>query len=61
MLQNILQHLGGIQGYGLISLCLFFAVFTGIVIWALQLKRSHLDAMAQLPLESDAENFTESE
>jgi len=54
VIQNTLTHLGGIGGYGVVSLCLFFAVFLGVVTWMLRLKRDYLDAMRTLPLEGDA-------
>jgi len=53
MIQNVLQHIGGVANYGIISLCLFFAVFTGTLIWALCLKKTDLDAVAALPLEDE--------
>jgi hypothetical protein len=57
MIKNVLQTLGGIQGYGILSLCLFFSVFTAALVWALTLRRSHLEAMAKLPLEdNDSQN-----
>ncbi len=53
MIQNVLRNFIGIDAYGVISLCLFVTVFTGIVIWALLRKRSYLDAMARTPLDPD--------
>ena len=53
MIQNVLTHIGGIGGYGVLSLCLFFAVFLGVVVWALRLKRTYLDVMRALPLEDE--------
>jgi cbb3-type cytochrome oxidase subunit 3 len=55
MIQNTLRHLSGIQGYGVLSLLLFFGFFTAIVAWALRQKRSHLERMAHLPLEPETE------
>jgi hypothetical protein len=54
MIQNVLTHIGGIGGYGVVSLCLFIALFLGVVIWMLRLKQSYLDSMRTLPLEDDA-------
>ena len=34
MIKNILSDIGGIGIYGVISMCLFFAVFTGVLLWA---------------------------
>jgi hypothetical protein len=56
VIQNVLRHLGGIENYGIISLCLFCTVFSAVLIWALLQKRPHLNRMAKLPLESDAEH-----
>jgi hypothetical protein len=55
MFHNILRHLGGIEHYGIISLCLFCAVFTGILVWTFLQRKSHLDRMAQAPLEAEPE------
>ena len=54
MIQSVLTHIGGISGYGVGSLCLFLALFLGIVIWMLRLKRAYLDSMRTLPLEEEA-------
>ena len=53
MIHNILRHLGGIEHYGIISLCLFCAVFIGVLVWAFLQRKSHLDRMAQAPLEAE--------
>ena len=51
MIQNVLQHLGGIENYGVLSMLLFIVAFLGIVVWACRLKQPFLDSMASLPLE----------
>jgi len=56
MIQNVLRHLGGIENYGIISICLFFACFLGILVWAFCLKRPFLNAMAAKPLEPDPDD-----
>jgi len=53
MIRNVLTHIGGIENYGILSLCIFVAVFTGMLVWACCLKRARLDAAARLPLETD--------
>ena len=53
MIQNVLRHLGGIENYGIISVCLFFACFLGILVWAFRLKKPFLNSMAAKPLEAD--------
>jgi hypothetical protein len=52
MIQNVVRHVGGIAGFGVISVCLFFAVFTTALIWALIQRKSHCLRMSSLPLES---------
>jgi len=56
MIENVLRTLSGIHLYGVVSLCLFVAVFTGIVIWAMLQKKPHLERMSRVPLETDLED-----
>lgn len=51
MIRNVLTDIGGIGLYGVISVCLFFGVFTGALIWAFLLRKPHLNDMSQLPLD----------
>lgn len=51
MIQNVLRHLGGVDVYGVLSLCLFFSIFSVSILWALTRRKAHLDEMARLPLE----------
>jgi hypothetical protein len=53
MIQNVLSDIGGVGIYGVISICLFFAVFGGALIWSLLQKKSWLGAMAALPLHEE--------
>ena len=55
MIQNVLREVGGVGIYGVVSICLFFAVFTGALIWALAQKRTTLRAVSRLPLREDNE------
>jgi len=55
MIQNILRHLGGIQHFGVVSLCLFCTVFVGVLFWAFLQKKTHLDYMARVALDAEAE------
>jgi len=57
MIQNVLQNIGGIGIYGVISICLFFAVFTAMLVRVCFMKKSFLDSMSALPLhdETDAQ------
>jgi cbb3-type cytochrome oxidase subunit 3 len=58
MIKNVLEHIGGVGVYGVISICLFFSVFLGAVFFALRMKKSHAAAMGALPLD-DATPKTE--
>ena len=51
MIKNILQDIGGIGIYGVISICLFVTVFSGALIKASLLRKPFLKAMSRLPLE----------
>ena len=55
MIQNILRHLGGIQNFGIVSLCLFGAVFIGVLLWAFLQKQKHLDYMSRIALDPESE------
>ena len=50
MLKNVLTDIGGIALYGVISVCLFFLVFSGAVLWAFLLRKPYLHAQSRLPL-----------
>jgi hypothetical protein len=49
--ENVLNSIGGVGVFGIISICLFFAVFVGVLLWTLCLKKPYLKAMRELPLE----------
>ena len=53
MIRNVLQDIGGIGIYGIISMVLFLLVFLGVLIWVLRLKRPYIDEMSNLPLDSN--------
>ena len=53
MFKFILQHLGGVEQYGVASLCLFCAIFTGVLIWAFLQKKTHLDYMSRVALDPE--------
>jgi len=53
MMERFVTALGGIAGFGVISICLFVVVFTGALIWAFFQKKSVMTAMEALPLEED--------
>jgi hypothetical protein len=53
MIQNVLRDIGGIGLYGVISVCLFFVVFSVALIRACLLKKPFLKSMSVLPLDDD--------
>ena len=53
MIENVLHKMGGIGMFGIISICIFFAFFTGMLLWAACLKRNYLNQMRELPLEPE--------
>ncbi len=55
MIHSILKNLGGVQNFGIISLCLFCTVFLGVLLWAFLQKKTHLDYMARVALDQDQE------
>lgn len=58
MIQNTLSNLGGVGIYGVLSVCLFVAVFTVALVWALRLKKSYLNSMRDLPLDDSTNQPT---
>lgn len=50
MIKNVLSDIGGVGVYGVVSVCLFFTVFLGTVLWALCRKKTFLETMSRLPL-----------
>ena len=51
MIKNVLEDIGGIHVYGIVSICLFFAVFLGVIVWVARMKKSHAETMSALPLD----------
>jgi hypothetical protein len=61
MIQSVLRDIGGIGLYGVISVCLFFIVFTVALVRACLLKKPFLQTMGALPLEDGARPSATSE
>ena len=53
-MESVLHSMGGVGVYGIISICLFFAVFIGVLVWTICLKKPYLQAMRELPLEGSS-------
>ena len=51
MIQNVLNGIEGVGVYGVISICIFFSFFSGMLLWAFMQKKNHLDKMGGLPLD----------
>jgi hypothetical protein len=58
MIKNVLSDIGGVGLYGIISISLFFVVFTGMLIWACRMKKSMVESLSVLPL-NDGEKQSE--
>jgi hypothetical protein len=56
MIQNILRHLGGVQHFGIVSLCLFCAVFLGVLLWTFLQKKSHIEYMSRVALDPERDS-----
>ena len=50
-MSSIIEKMGGIGTFGVISICLFVVVFSSSLIWAFCLKKPFLDNMQTLPLD----------
>ena len=59
MIENVMHNIGGTSAFGIVSICLFFAVFAGVLVWTIRLKKSDVNSMRALPL--DGEPAAESE
>ena len=53
MIENVTHSIGGMSLYGVISICLFVAVFAGVLVWTIRLKKSYVNSMRELPLEGE--------
>ena len=53
MIKYVLNEIGNVAIYGLISLCLFFGFFSVMLIWAFLLRKRYLETMSVLPLNDE--------
>jgi hypothetical protein len=51
MLRDIFKSVGGIESYGMISMAIFMAFFTLLVLYALSLKRKDMEDFSRMPLD----------
>lgn len=61
MIENVLKDIGGVGLFGIVSVCLFFAFFAGVLIWVWRLKKPYLNSMRSLPLDGALAPRLESE
>jgi hypothetical protein len=54
MIKNVLQEVGGVGIYALVSLLLFFTVFTGALVFTFVQRASLCRKMESLPLEDES-------
>jgi hypothetical protein len=59
MIKNVLCNIDGIGLYGVISICIFFGFFTGMLLWAFMRKKNYLNQMSALPLDAGETNPNE--
>ena len=52
-MNQIIDKLGGIEAFGIFSICLFVLVFTASMVLAFCLKKPFLKTMGALPLEDE--------
>ena len=55
MIKNVLSDIGGVGIYGVISICLFFAVFSGAILVSLLMNKQKVQTLSALPLEDGEE------
>jgi hypothetical protein len=61
MIENVMHSIGGMSMYGVLSSCLFIAVFVGVLVWTISLRQPYLKTMRELPLDGDSEAHSELE
>lgn len=53
MYKNVLENIGGIELYPIVSLIIFFLFFTGVLVWVLKADKKYISKMEAIPLESN--------
>lgn len=54
MIENVLTGIEGVGLYGVVSICIFFAVFVIAAAWVMTLKKDQLRSLSELPLNDGA-------
>jgi len=58
-MNEIIDKLGGIETFGILSLCLFVVVFIGSMLLAFCVKKPFLNHMSALPLDEEQAKIEE--
>lgn len=59
MEQKVLSGINGVGIYGIVSILIFVAFFTGTLFWVFCLKKNYLNHMGGLPLDGGEKNSTD--
>ena len=51
--KNVLRSIAGVEIYPLISFAIFFLFFLALLVYVCVVSRTHIQAMKQMPLQSD--------
>lgn len=60
-IKHNLETIDGVAIYPIISLLLFFGVFLVMLFFVFRMKKSNIDEVSQLPLDSNSINLNEDE
>ena len=55
MFSQNLSSIDGVSIFPIISLVLFFIIFTGVLYWVLKKDKSYMDNLANIPLQDNNE------
>ena len=53
MIKDVLENIGGVGVYGVISILIFFSTFVGVLIWVFTLRKSDLKEASEIPLRDE--------
>ena len=56
MLSENLSALEGVSIYPIVSLIIFFLVFTFAIVWVIKLDKKYINRMESIPLDFNSEN-----
>lgn len=56
-IKHLLEGIGGVEIYPIVSLLIFFLFFLGLTFYVVTMKRNHVEHMSQKPLEADPDHF----